>query len=223
MNDARANKFKIDWSEAAIVKPEKLGVSVIDHMNLETLKQYIDWSPFFRSWDLHGRYPDILTDKIVGPQATELFEDAQQMLEQIISENLLVAKGIFGLFKANTVNDDDIEVEVEPAEIKGISYGGDYTFRTLRQQSKKAEGRPNIALADFIAPKETGIQDYVGCFCVSTGFGTAELAAKYEADNDDYNSIMGKSTSGSSCRGFLPKICTRQCAHRNGGILLEND
>lgn len=206
LNDARANKFKIEWDKTEVVKPEKLGISVIDHMNLETLKEYIDWSPFFRSWDLHGRYPDILTDKIVGPQATELFEDAQQMLEQIISENLLVAKGIFGLFKANTVNDDDIEVEVEPAEIKGISYGGGYTFRTLRQQSKKAEGRPNIALADFIAPKETGIQDYVGCFCVSTGFGTAELAAKYEADNDDYNSIMVKALADRLAEAFAENL-----------------
>lgn len=203
---ARANKFKIDWGANAIVEPDSLGVSVVHYMNLEALTEYIDWSPFFRSWELHGRYPDILTDEIVGPQATELFEDAQQMLQRIISENLLEAKGIFGLFKANSVNDDDIEVEVEPGEIGAISYGGNYTFRTLRQQSKKAEGRPNIALADFIAPKESGIQDYVGCFCVSTGFGTAELAAQFEADNDDYNSILVKALADRLAEAFAESL-----------------
>ena len=203
---ARANKFRIDWNSITITEPENLGISVIDSMSLETLKEYIDWSPFFRSWDLHGRYPDILTDKIVGPQATELFEDAQEMLERIISENLLQAKGIFGLFKANTINDDDIELEVEPGEIKSVPFGGNYSFRTLRQQSKKAEGRPNIALSDFIAPKESGIQDYVGCFCVSTGFGTAELAAQFEAAHDDYNSIMVKALADRLAEAFAERL-----------------
>jgi len=203
---ARANKFRIDWNSITITEPENLGISVIDSMSLETLREYIDWSPFFRSWDLHGRYPDILTDKIVGPQATELFEDAQEMLERIISENLLQAKGIFGLFKANTINDDDIELEVEPGEIKSVPFGGNYSFRTLRQQSKKAEGRPNIALSDFIAPKESGIQDYVGCFCVSTGFGTAELAAQFEAAHDDYNSIMVKALADRLAEAFAERL-----------------
>jgi 5-methyltetrahydrofolate--homocysteine methyltransferase len=203
---ARANKFQIDWDKTNIIEPKELGISVVQNTSLDALRDYIDWSPFFRSWDLHGRYPDILTDKVVGPQATELFEDAQKMLERIISENLLEAKGIFGLFKANTVNDDDIEVEVEPAVIKDIPHGGNYTFRTLRQQSKKAEGRPNIALADFIAPKESGIQDYVGCFCVSTGFGTAELAAEFEAAHDDYNSIMVKALADRLAEAFAESL-----------------
>ena len=203
---ARANKFQIDWDKTNIIEPKELGISVVQNTSLDALRDYIDWSPFFRSWDLHGRYPDILTDKVVGPQATELFEDAQKMLQRIISENLLEAKGIFGLFKANTVNDDDIEVEVEPAVIKDIPHGGNYTFRTLRQQSKKAEGRPNIALADFIAPKESGIQDYVGCFCVSTGFGTAELAAEFEAAHDDYNSIMVKALADRLAEAFAESL-----------------
>ena len=203
---ARANKFQIDWDKTNIIEPKELGISVVQNTSLDALRDYIDWSPFFRSWDLHGRYPDILTDKVVGPQATELFEDAQKMLQRIISENLLEAKGIFGLFKANTVNNDDIIVEVEPAVIKDIPHGGNYTFRTLRQQSKKAEGRPNIALADFIAPKESGIQDYVGCFCVSTGFGTAELAAEFEAAHDDYNSIMVKALADRLAEAFAESL-----------------
>ena len=203
---ARANKFKIDWDKSAVVKPQKLGVTILESQDLDSLRPYIDWSPFFRSWDLHGRYPDILTDKVVGTQATELFKDAQQLLDTIISENLLEAKGIFGLFEANTSGDDDIEVIVEPDEINAVSYGGAFTFRTLRQQSKKAQGRPNIALSDFIAPKSSGKQDYIGCFCVSTGFGTAELAAKFEAEHDDYNSIMVKALADRLAEAFAEQL-----------------
>ena len=203
---ARANKFKIDWENNTAVKPQKLGVSIVESMDLDSLRPYIDWSPFFRSWDLHGRYPAILTDQVVGAQATELFKDAQQLLDQIIAENLLEAKGIFGLFQANTINEDDIEVIVEPSEINGVSYGGQFTFRTLRQQSKKAAGRPNIALSDFIAPKTTGKEDYIGCFCVSTGFGTAELAAKFEAEHDDYNSIMVKALADRLAEAFAEQL-----------------
>jgi 5-methyltetrahydrofolate--homocysteine methyltransferase len=190
---ARGNKFQIDWSTSEIVKPKKLGIEVLENFDLELLKDYIDWTPFFRSWELHGKYPQILTDSVVGEQASELFADAQEMLLKIISEKLLTAKAIFGLFEANSVNDDDILLQVSEKE---------YTFRSLRQQSKKAEGRPNIALADFIAPKESGIQDYMGCFCVSTGFGTPELCAKYEADLDDYNSIMVKALADRLAEAF---------------------
>ncbi|NND61683.1 MAG: methionine synthase [Flavobacteriaceae bacterium] len=209
ISEARRNKFKIDWNEEDIVEPEQLGIQVVSWTNLESLTDYIDWSPFFRSWDLHGRYPDILNDEVVGEQARELFDDAQTLLKRIISEELLQAKGIFGLFKANSVNDDDIELEVPQGEIKGVNFGGNYTFRTLRQQSKKAEGRPNLALADFIAPKESGIQDHIGCFCVSTGFGTAELAAKFEAENDDYSSIMVKALADRLAEAFAEYLHER--------------
>jgi 5-methyltetrahydrofolate--homocysteine methyltransferase len=190
---ARKNKFPIDWNASEIVKPDKLGIQVLEDFDLELLLDYIDWTPFFRSWELHGKYPEILTDKVVGEQASELFEDAQKMLRKIISEKLLTARAVFGLFEANTVNDDDILLNVS---------GKEFTFRSLRQQSKKAEGRPNIALADFIAPKASGIQDYIGCFCVSTGFGTAELATRYEADHDDYNSIMVKALADRLAEAF---------------------
>ncbi|MFT5435688.1 MAG: 5-methyltetrahydrofolate--homocysteine methyltransferase [Ulvibacter sp.] len=190
---ARDNKFKIDWNTSEIVKPKKLGIEILEDFDLKLLVDYIDWTPFFRSWELFGKYPQILTDLVVGEQASELFADAQEMLLKIISEKLLKAKAVFGLFEANSVNYDDILLQVSEKE---------YTFRSLRQQSKKAEGRPNIALADFIAPRESGVQDYMGCFCVSTGFGTHELAAKYEVDLDDYNSIMVKALADRLAEAF---------------------
>ncbi|GAB1307988.1 hypothetical protein KH5_06710 [Urechidicola sp. KH5] len=187
LQEARSRKFKIDWDNAEIFKPNKLGVYVLEHITLEELLPYIDWSPFFRSWDLHGKYPDILKDKVVGKQATELFADAQKLLNEIVSKKLLQTKAVFGIFEANSVNYDDIELT-----LKSKSEEEKFTFRTLRQQLDKRVGKPNYALADFIAPSEANIQDYMGCFCVSTGFGTKELADKYEAQGDDYNSIMVK-------------------------------
>jgi 5-methyltetrahydrofolate--homocysteine methyltransferase len=163
--------------------PKALGVHVFEDFDLRKLEDFIDWSPFFRSWELHGRYPDILTDEVVGVQAVELFADARKMLEKIFSEKKLKAKGIFGLFPANTIGDDDIEV---------IHNNKKYIFRTLRQQLKRKEGVPDYALADFIAPQNSGKQDYIGCFCVSTGFGADEMATAYQQHLDDYNSILVK-------------------------------
>ncbi|XJR87182.1 methionine synthase [Elizabethkingia anophelis] len=181
---ARKNKYKIDFKSEDIVKPAKLGITIIEDQPLEELLDYIDWSPFFRSWDLHGRYPDILKDEVVGVQATELFHDAQKILKKLIENKSLTAKAIFGLFPANAV-EDDIFLQNEQGEDIG-------KFITLRQQAKKSEGKEYLALADFIAPRETGIQDYVGCFCVTAGFGADDAAAKYNEENDDYNSIMVK-------------------------------
>ncbi|WP_437371912.1 methionine synthase [Maribacter litoralis] len=205
---ARRNKFKIDWKTSEIVKPNKLGIQVIEDLDLNILVPYIDWTPFFRSWELHGKYPAILTDEVVGEQATELFADAQEMLNKIISEKKLKAKGIFGLFPANSINDDDILVDTSSnldentGSLSGAEAKESYTFRTLRQQLERREGVADYALADFIAPKESGKQDYIGCFCVSTGFGTAELAAQYEKDLDDYNSIMVKALADRLAEAF---------------------
>ncbi len=185
IEQARKNKFKIDWNRSNIIKPKHLGIKVIENFDITSLKNYIDWTPFFRSWDLHGKFPQILNDDIVGKQASELYEEAKVMLNQIFDQKLLKAKAIFGLFKANSVCDDDIEIYNEKGEV--IS-----KFLTLRQQTEKFKGKPNIALADFIAPKSTNRQDYIGCFCVSTGFGTHELAEKFQAEHDDYSSIMIK-------------------------------
>ncbi|WP_405574036.1 methionine synthase [Winogradskyella sp. Asnod2-B02-A] len=201
ISDARKNKFKINWKTSEIVKPQQLGIQIINDFDITKLEEFIDWSPFFRSWDLHGKYPDILTDNVVGEQATELFADAKVLLKRIFDEKLLKAKAIFGLFEANTVNDDDIEIS--SASLSAVdNKEKNFKFLTLRQQSKKSEGKPNIALSDFIAPKGSGKQDYMGCFCVSTGFGTAELAAQFEAEHDDYNSIMIKALADRLAEAF---------------------
>ncbi len=193
--EARKRKFKIDWKKANIVQPKQLGIQELHDFELTKLEEFIDWSPFFRSWDLHGKYPAILTDNVVGEQATELFADAKVLLQKIFDEKLLKAKAVFGLFAANTFDDDDIQVTVSGKE-KPL------TFLSLRQQLKKREGVPSFALADFIAPKETNIQDYIGGFCVSTGFGTKELAEAYEAAHDDYNSIMIKALADRLAEAF---------------------
>ncbi|MBQ4916040.1 methionine synthase [Maribacter sp. MMG018] len=199
LQQIRDNKFKIDWKTSEISRPNELGAHIIEDENLEKLVPFIDWTPFFRSWELHGKYPDILTDEVVGEQATELFADAQNMLQEILSKKLLKAKGIFGLFPANTINDDDIEVSVvEP----NSDVADTYIFRTLRQQLKRKEGVPDYALADFIAPKESGVQDYIGAFCVTTGFGAEELAAEYREKLDDYNSIMVKALADRLAEAF---------------------
>ena len=184
---ARKRKLQLDWENHTPLTPMQKGVQVIDNQDLDTLVPYIDWSPFFRSWDLHGRYPDILNDAIVGEQATDLFADAQVILTEILDKKLLTAKAVFGLFPANSVDDDDIEVYTNDQRDEIA-----VKFLTLRQQLKKREGKCNVALADFIAPKVSGKPDHIGVFCVTAGFGTAELAQKYEEANDDYNAIMVK-------------------------------
>ena len=166
-------KFNIDFNLNKPFKPNQLGIEIIEEISLETLAEYIDWSPFFNTWGLHGKYPDIFEYELTGKQAKELFEDAQVMLKKILKDKSLTAKAIFGLFPANSVG-DDIEV-----------YNSDKTeviarFLTLRQQLKKKEGEPNIAISDFIAPKDSKIDDYIGCFCVSAGFGSDELSKQYE-------------------------------------------
>ncbi|MDO6490387.1 MULTISPECIES: methionine synthase [unclassified Cellulophaga] len=197
---ARKNKYKIDWKTSEIIKPNTLGIQVIEEYDLSKLVEFIDWTPFFRSWELHGKFPDILTDEIVGTQATDLFAEAQEMLTKLIDEKLLTAKAIFGLFKANTINDDDIELDTS---------NGKHTFRTLRQQLKKYAGKPNFALADFIAPTDAGVDDYMGCFCVSTGFGAEEIAEQYRKDLDDYNSIMVKALADRLAEAFA------ECLHKD--------
>lgn len=188
IEEARKNKLQLDWDAFTPFTPNFTGVATI-YPKLEELVNYIDWIPFFQTWDLHGKYPAILTDEVVGEQAQILFTDAQKMLQQIVKENWFEAKGIYGIFPANQVNDDDIEVEQTQ-------------FLTLRQQSQKTKGAPNIALADFIAPKESGKQDYIGAFCVSTGFGVDEKAAEFEREHDDYNSIMIKALGDRLAEAF---------------------
>ncbi|TAI46921.1 methionine synthase [Flagellimonas allohymeniacidonis] len=196
LQEARENKLQVDWHSSDIVKPIQLGIQVWDDFDLKKLTDFIDWTPFFRSWDLHGKYPNILKDDIVGEQASELFGDALKMLQKVLNEKLLKARAIFGLFPANQINEDDIEVASDEIKTSTI------TFRTLRQQLKKRDGVPNLALSDFIAPKESGIQDYMGCFCVTAGFGTKELAEEFERKHDDYNAIMVKALADRLAEAF---------------------
>lgn len=194
IEQARKNKLQLDWENFTPVKPNVLGEQVIE-VELDVLVPYIDWTPFFRTWELFGKYPAILTDEVVGEQATSVFADANEMLEVILKEKKLTAKGIYGIFPANQVNDDDIELTDENG--KPLQ-----TFLTLRQQSQKTKGAPNIALSDFIAPKDSGKIDYMGAFCVTTGFGVDEWAAEFEKDLDDYNSIMVKALADRFAEAF---------------------
>ena len=217
IEQARNQKFKIDWVNETIVSPKQTGIQIIENQNLEELIPYIDWSPFFRSWDLFGKYPQILKDEVVGEQATELFADAQKMLQKIVSEKLLTAKAIFGIFPANSNEQDDIELKKEEET---------FIFRTLRQQHKKSEGKEYLALSDFIAPKTSEKQDYIGAFAVTTGFGTDELAQKYEAEHDDYNAIMVKAIADRLAEAFAEflhkKVRTEIWGYSNDENL-END
>ncbi len=193
IDDARKRKYKIDWKTNTILKPKELGIQTLEQLSLKQLIPFIDWSPFFRSWDLHGKFPAILTDEIVGEQASIMFEEAQQMIAKIIANQSLKPKAVFGLFEANTINNDDISVKKKGKEIA--------VFRTLRQQLKKRDGIPNVALADFIAPKETNKTDYVGAFCVGI-FGAQELADGYKAKEDDYNAIMAQAIADRFAEAF---------------------
>ena len=217
IEQARNQKFKIDWVNETIVSPKQTGIQIIENQNLEELVDFIDWSPFFRSWDLFGKYPQILKDEVVGEQATELFADAQKMLQKIVSEKLLTAKAIFGIFPANSNEQDDIELKKEEET---------FIFRTLRQQHKKSEGKEYLALSDFIAPKTSEKQDYIGAFAVTTGFGTDELAQKYEAEHDDYNAIMVKAIADRLAEAFAEflhkKVRTEIWGYSNDENL-END
>ena len=197
IEEARKNKFKIDWNNYEAVKPNFIGTKTVE-VALSELVDFIDWTPFFQSWELYGKYPAILTDEVVGEQASDLFKDAQNMLSKIVSEKWFTAKGILGIFPATTINDDDIEVYSEPL----AQNPKPKTFLSLRQQSQKTIGAPNIALADFIAPKDSGIQDYMGCFCVTTGFGVDEKATEFEKQLDDYNAILTKALGDRLAEAF---------------------
>ncbi|MBE9398778.1 methionine synthase [Pontibacterium sp. N1Y112] len=194
---ARENKFQIDWDEYTPPVPAQLGLQVFDNVALDELLPYIDWSPFFHTWELAGRYPRILKDEIIGEEATKLFKDAQDMLKKLVDEKLLTARAVVGVFPANSVNDDDIELYTDESRTEVLT-----TLHHLRQQMEKVEGKANMCLTDFIAPKDSGKQDYFGAFAVTAGHGCDELVAQYEADHDDYNSIMVKALADRFAEAF---------------------
>ena len=182
--EAIENKYKINFKKDDITKPSFTGIKVFEDYSLEEIAEYIDWTPFFRTWELAGHYPDILEDKVVGEQAVNLFRDAKELLEIIIKEKRLKAKAVIGLWNANATGDDiEIYEDDKRKKIKSV-------LHTLRQQGKKSEGLPNFALSDFIAPKDSGLNDYIGAFAVTAGIGIEEWIKKYNEENDDYNKIM---------------------------------
>ncbi len=186
--DARANRMVIDWNASEAPVPTRPGVTVFDSWPLEDLVPRIDWTPFFQTWELAGHYPDILQDPVVGETARSLWADAQAMLTALVAERWLTARAVIGLFPAGSVGDDIAVWATEAA--RGTERAA--TIHTIRQQMAKADGRPNMALADFVAPVETGVRDWVGAFAVTTGHGIDARVAAYEAAHDDYNSILLK-------------------------------
>ena len=199
---AKANKFKIDWEKEEIKTPKKLGVHVFDDYSIEELSNYIDWTPFFSTWELKGKYPAIFENEYVGEEAKKVFADAQKMLKQIIDEKWLTAKGVYGIWPANTVG-EDIEV-YDPESGKLIKL-----LHSLRQQNKKAANIANLSLADFIAPKESGKQDYIGGFAVTTGLGIEPYVKRFEDDHDDYSSIMLKALADRLAEAFAELLHKR--------------
>lgn len=193
---ARQNKLKIDWSIESIIKPNKLGITIFKDFSLEEIRNYIDWTPFFLTWELKGRYPKIFENKDYGSEAKKIFDDANKLLDKIISEKSLTANGIVGIFHANSL-EDDIEVYSDESR-NGILA----TLHTIRQQSIKSSGIPNIALADFIAPKESKINDYIGMFAVTAGIGIEKVIEEYEKHHDDYCSIMTKAIADRLAEAF---------------------
>ncbi len=199
---ARSRKTKIEWKESDIAKPSFTGTRLLKGFPLEKIVPFIDWSPFFHAWELRGRYPSIFEDATVGAKAKELFDDAQRLLNNIVSQGLLTANAVYGFFPANSVG-DDIELYTDDSRKKVQT-----TFHTLRQQMEKQQHEFNHALADFIAPKETGLKDYLGVFAVTAGQGTDELCRKFERDHDDYSSIMTKALADRLAEAFA------ECLHR---------
>ncbi|MDZ7843107.1 MAG: methionine synthase [Gammaproteobacteria bacterium] len=199
--DARANKHPIDWGGYTPPKPNQSGLRTFESFDLKELTDYIDWTPFFRSWDMKGSYPKILDDPEAGEAARTLFNDARDMLKRIVEEQWLEAHAAIGFWPANTVGDDDIEVYTDQDRSKVLT-----TLHTLRQQAVQREGRPNLALADYIAPKDSGVDDYIGAFVVSTGFGLDKIVAHYENNNDDYSSILAKALADRLAEAFAERM-----------------
>jgi 5-methyltetrahydrofolate--homocysteine methyltransferase len=196
LKEARKNKWNINWNKTEIVKPDFLGNKVFIDYSLTEICKYIDWTQFFKTWELKGHFPNILNDKHYGTEAKKLYADAKDMLENIINNNLLSARAVIGFYSANTINDDDIKLNNSEGSI----------IHFLRQQLKKTNNIPNFCLADFIAPIESGKEDYIGFFAVSVGFGTRELEAKYKKINDDYNALMVRILSDRLTEAFIELI-----------------
>src|SRR5712691_2177222 len=220
LEQARERKTRIDWQAADIPKPAFTGVRRLDKFPLDEIVPFIDWSPFFHTWELRGRYPKIFDDPTVGSKAKELFDDAHALLNTIVSRKLLTAHGVYGFFPANSVA-DDIELYRDESRSKVLA-----TFHTLRQQTPKPEGQFNQALADFIAPKTTGLPDYIGAFAVTSGIGLEVVCERFEKEHDDYNSIMAKALADRLAEAFaeyLHKQAREEWGYGKGEALSRED
>lgn len=200
--DACRNGFAFDWSQYQPPTPSFTGTKVFENYSLEALRETIDWTPFFISWGLSGKYPKILDDDKVGDAARNLYNDAQAMLDKIIAEGRLRANGVIGFWPAHRLGSDDIQVLDEQGKPRAV-------LHHLRQQAQKPDDKPHMSLADYIAPADSGVQDYVGGFAVTTGLGADELAAEYEAANDDYNAIMVKALADRLAESFAEHLHKR--------------
>jgi len=202
LEQARNNPVDIDWTTSDLPKPVKTGIQVFEDYSLEELSNYIDWTPFFTSWQLAGKFPAILEDEVVGTEAQKLYNDARSMLRQIIDEDWLKAKAVIGLFPANQVPGDSTAIYADEDRQEPL-----VTLHHLRQQNKKAPGRPNFSLADYVAPK--GEADYMGAFAVTAGVGIEEHIARFEADHDDYKAIMLKALADRLAEAFAERLHQR--------------
>jgi 5-methyltetrahydrofolate--homocysteine methyltransferase len=201
---ARANRFKGGWETYTPPVPKLIGLRVFEDYSLEDLTRYIDWMPFFNAWEFAGKFPDILTDPIVGEQASNLYADARRMLKQLIRERWLTAKGVIGLFPANSVDDDDVEIYADESRSSVVE-----RLHFLRQQKGKPEGHSHDALADFIAPKASGRKDYIGAFAVTTGIGIEPHLERFHRAHDDYSSIILKALADRLAEAFAERLHER--------------
>jgi 5-methyltetrahydrofolate--homocysteine methyltransferase len=201
--EARKNHLKLDWTLVTPPEPCFTGVKELDDYPLEDLVPFIDWTPFFQTWELAGHYPAILSDPVLGQAASTLYRDATELLRRIVEERRLRARGVFAFFPANSVG-DDIEVYADRERTRQAAL-----IHTLRQQMVKPPGRPNLALADFVAPRESGVPDYVGAFAVTAGTGLDQLVAGFEAEHDDYSAILAKALADRLAEAFAERLHQR--------------
>ncbi|MBI4880710.1 MAG: B12-binding domain-containing protein, partial [Planctomycetes bacterium] len=202
--EARKSRLVIDWEKTPPAKPGFVGLKVFDDYDLARVAAYIDWTPFFSAWELKGKHPEILADEKVGAEATRLFQDAQAMLRRIVAERWLKAKAVIGLFPANSTEQDDIEVYRDESRTEILT-----VIHSLRQQIVKTSGRPNYALSDFIAPKNSGVKDYIGGFALTAGIGMEEMVKRFEGQNDDYGKIMLKILADRLAEAFAEHLHER--------------
>ena len=214
---ARSNKLATDWVNYEFTKPPVEGVQVIEKMDLRILAELIDWTPFFHTWQLRKKYPQILDDPEMGEEATKLFADAKGMIERFIQDDTVQAHAVFGIFPANTVNEDDIEIYTDTSRAEVFD-----TVIGLRQQTVHPTDRPNLSLSDFVAPKDSGAEDYIGAFAVTAGIGLDKLVAEYDADQDDYNSIMAKAIADRFAEAFAEYL-HREVRTKHWGYMADED